>query len=187
MEKIGYCLSYMLVYNVMFATAFIVRGYEDKGARIMLAIFLVCIVVGIISTIGIVSVDDSENNEATIGKQIMIVTSENITRKKYIFNLVLMLLSGLIIFLDVDWKFLTLFWISELLYAAPYADPETVHNNPMLLILGYNVFKCTGKNVSTEEVADYRILAKKFYIASGATVKFKNINKHTLRLNKDIA
>lgn len=76
MEKIGYCLSSMLIHNVMFASVFAIRAYEDMGARIMLAIFIICIVIGIVSTVRIVSVDDLEKNEATTGKQIWIIGSE---------------------------------------------------------------------------------------------------------------
>ena len=93
MEKIGYCLSSMLIHNVMFASVFAIRAYEDMGARIMLAIFIICIAIGIISTIRIVSVDDQEKNEATTGKYIGIVASENITQKKHVANFILMMLS----------------------------------------------------------------------------------------------
>lgn len=183
-EKIGYCLSYTLIYNVMFASAFALRGYEDKGARIMLAILLICIVIGIAATIGIVSVDDLEKNEATAGKYIRIITSENITRKKHVINFMLVILSGIIVSLNVDWRFLTLFWVIELLYSIPCGDSEAIDNNPILLMLGYNVFKCSCENVFTEKVGDYRILAKKSYIKKGTTIKLKNISKHTLKLNK---
>lgn len=187
MEKIGYCLSSMLIHNVMFASVFAIRAYEDMGARIMLAIFIICIVIGIVSTIRIVSVDDQEKNEATTGKYIGIVTSENITRKKHVINFVLMILSGTLISLNVDWKLLTLFWAIELLYSIPYANSEAMDNNPTLLILGYNVFKCTGKNVFTDEVDVYHIIAKKSHIKNGTVIKFKNISNHTLKLNKDVA
>lgn len=183
-EKIGYCLSYMLIYNVMFASAFALRGYKDKGARIMLVIFLICTVIGIAATIGIVSVDDLEKNEATTGKYIGIVASENITRKKYAINFVLMMLSGIIISFNMDWRFLTLFWAVELLYSIPCANSEALDNNPVLLILGYNVFKCSVRNVFTDEVGDYRILAKKFYVKKDTIIKIKNVNKNTLKLNK---
>lgn len=186
-EKIGYCLSYTLIYNVMFASAFALRGYEDKVARIMLAIFLICIVIGIAATIGIVSVDDLEKNEATAGKYIGIVASENITRKKYVINFMLMMLSGIIISFNMDWRFLTLFWAVELLYSIPCANSEAIDNNPVLLILGYNVLKCTGKNVFTDEVGIYRIITKKSHVKNGAIIKFKNVSNHTLKLNKDIA
>lgn len=186
MEKIGYCLSSMLIHNVMFASVFVIRAYEDMGARIMLAIFIICIVIGIISTIGIVSNDDSENNKATTGKYIRVITSENITQKKYIINFVLIMLSAITISLNMDWRFLTLFWVIELLYSIPYANSEAIDNNPILLMLGYNVFKCSCENIFTEKAEDYRFLVKKPYIENGATIKLKNISNHTLKL-KDVA
>lgn len=187
MEKIGYLLSYMLIYNVMFASIFALRGYEDKGARIMLAIFIIYIVIGIVSTIRIVSVDDLKKNEATAGKYIGIVANENITRKKYFINFMLMMLSGILISINKDWKLLTLFWIIEILYSIPCANSEAMDNNPALLILGYNVFKCTGRNAFTDEVDDYRIIIKKSHIKNGTIFKIKNISNHTLKINKDIA
>lgn len=186
MEKIGYCLSSMLIHNVMFASVFAIRAYEDMGARIMLAIFIICIVIGIVSTVRIVSVDDLEKNEATTGKQIWIIGSENITQQKYVINFMLIMLSGLIISLNADWKILTLFWAVELAYSILCANPETMENNPTLLMLGYNVFKCAGKNVFTDKVDNYLIITKKSHIKD-TIIKFKNTNKHTLKFNKDVA
>lgn len=186
MEKFGRCLSYMLIHNIMFALTFTIRAYEDKGAKVILAILFVCTVVGIISTIKIVSVDDLETNEATAGKYIRVIASENITREKHVVSFMLVLFLGIIISFNMDWRFLTLFWVIELLYSIPYGNSEGVDNNPILLMLGYNVFKCTCENVFTEKVGNYRILTKKSYIKKGTTIKLKNISSHTLKL-KDFA
>lgn len=186
MEKIGYLLSSTLIYNAMFAFAFAIRENKDVYSKMMMVVLLACVVGGIASTIMITSVDDRETNEATIGKEIKIVHAKNITRKEYANDFLLIVMAGLIIFLDANWLYLYLFWGVQILCNIPYADAEHAYTNPTLLILGYNVFRCVGTTAGSEIAEEYYFLTKKFGLSNNMTIKVKNINNHTLRLNETL-
>lgn len=57
--------------------------------------------------------------------------------------------------------------------------------NPILSLLDYNIYECTGKDPLTGNDYDgiYHFLTRGLHISEGMVIKYKNINSHVIRIN----
>ena len=69
----------------------------------------------------------------------------------------------------------------------PYIKKKMYYMNPILSLMNYSIFECTGKDPVTksEYCGTYYFIAKGLQVSVGTIIKYKNINSHVVRLNEE--
>lgn len=68
----------------------------------------------------------------------------------------------------------------------PMAYEKMFYMNPVLSLLDYSIYECTGINAITkkEYLGTFYFLIKGKSISNKSVIKYKNINSHVIRLNQ---
>lgn len=193
-EGSGYYLSCMLLFNVIYGLSMISDGgifkkhcgsYRVAGL-ITFGTVVACIVFGVLFTVIILRIDDSKKNLASTGKQFEVVSVKDLTGENYFANFSVIVLTGLSLPANPDVYYLIVFLLIEGTLGIVYIKNKMYYMNPVLSLMNYNIFECTGRDEFTKQEysGTYYFLTKGFTITTGTVVKYKNINSHVIRLNK---
>ena len=142
---------------------------------------------GIAFTIRILTVDDSEKNTISTGKQFEVTSVNDLTGENYFANFSVIVLTGLALPPDPNWFVLSIFLLIEITLGIVYIKKKMYYMNPILSLMNYSIFECTGKDPVTksEYCGIYYFIAKGLQVSVGTIIKYKNINSHVVRLNEE--
>lgn len=184
-EGIGYYLSCMILFNVIYCLSIITEGDHNFVSVTTLAIAGLLVLFGAFFTIKIMTVDDSENNVSATGKQFEVTSVKDLTGENYFANFSVIVLTSLALPSKPNWYSLFIFLIIEISLGIIYIKKQMYYMNPVLSLMNYSIFECTGRDALTKMKYDgtYYFLIKGFKISNGTIIKYKNINSHIVRLN----
>lgn len=193
-EGVGYYLSCMVLFNVVYGLSILADGrvfekhggiYEVAGI-ITLVIVVLCALLGAGFTIRILTVDDSEKNKISTGKQFEVTSVKDLTGENYFANFSVIVLTGLALPSTPNWFELIIFLLIEITLGIVYVKNKMYYMNPVLSLMDYSIFECTGKDPLTKQAYNetYYFIAKGLRVTNGAIIKYKNINSHVVRLNE---
>lgn len=194
LEGIGYYLSCMLLLNVIYALSIIADGdvfskhcghYNVAGVATFVIAVLFALL-GVVFTAGILFTDDSEKSMVTTGKQFEVKSVKDLTGENYFANFSVIVLTGLALPSNPDGYILAIFLLIEVTLGIVYIKKKMYYMNPVLSLMNYSIFECTGSNPFTGKEYDgtYYFLTRDLNIFNGKVIKYKNINSHVIRLNK---
>ena len=194
-EGAGYYLSCMVLFNVVYGLSILADGgvfekhcgsYDVAGITTLIVAFF-CALLGIVFTIRILTVDDSEKNTISTGKQFEVTSVNDLTGENYFANFSVIVLTGLALPPDPNWFVLSIFLLIEITLGIVYIKKKMYYMNPILSLMNYSIFECTGKDPVTKEnyCGTYYFIAKGLQVSVGTIIKYKNINSHVVRLNEE--
>lgn len=194
LEGIGYYLSCMFLFNAIYGLSIVADGnifkkhcgnYDVAGITTLVIVGL-CAFLGAFFTVRIMAVDDSENNTISTGKQFEVISVKDLTGENYFANFSVIVLTGLALPSNPNWYILIIFLLIEVTLGIVYIKKKMYYMNPVLSLMNYSIFECTGKDALTKREYDgtYHFLTQEFKISNGTVIKYKNINSHVIRLNK---
>lgn len=111
-EGAGYYLSCMVLFNVVYGLSILADGgvfekhcgsYDVAGITTLIVDFF-CALLGIVFTIRILTVDDSEKNTISTGKQFEVTSVNDLTGENYFANFSVIVLTGLALPPDPNWS-----------------------------------------------------------------------------------
>lgn len=192
-EGIGYYLSCMIFFNLLYTLSILSDGgafvkhcgkYNIEGI-ITFVIAIICALAGGCFTGKIISVDDSENNTALSGKKFKVISVKNQTGENYFANFSVIVLTGIALPSNPNKYGLMIFLLIEITLGIVYIKNKIYYMNPILSLLDYNIYECTGKDPLTGNDYDgiYHFLTRGLHISEGMVIKYKNINSHVIRIN----
>ena len=192
-EGIGYYLSCMIFFNAIYALS-ILHNLEKNNIYSNVEIFtlvtaIVLVIIGIISTVFIISVDDSEKNTIATGKKYEIISIKDLTSENYFANFSVIVLTGIAIPSDPDIFVFLVYILIELALGIVYIEKKMYYMNPILAAIHYSIYECEGKDYTTGKVFEgsYIFLVHKRALKKGMVVKYKNINSKIIKIkNLDI-
>lgn len=193
-EGIGYYLSCMIFFNAIYALSIASDGcvlkkcsehYDTAGLLTFITAVLLTIT-GIISTIGIVAADDSCSNTASTGKQFEILTIKDLTCENYFANFSVIVLTGIALPSRPDFWILIIYLLIEFVLGIVYIKKRLYYMNPVLSVLDYSVFECTGRDYTTKAAfpGAYIFWTRGDSLKENITVKYKNINARIIKLKE---
>ena len=193
-EGIGYYLSCMIFFNVIYAFSIASDGcvlkkhlghYNIVGLLTFITAILLTIA-GIISTIGIVVADDSDTNTVSTGKQFEILTIKDLTCENYFANFSVIVLTGIALPSRPDIWILIIYLLIEFVLGIVYIKKKIYYMNPILSVLDYSVFECTGRDYTTKAdfPGTYILWIRGKSLSEGMAVKYKNINARIIKLKE---
>lgn len=194
-EGAGYYLSCMVLFNVVYGLSILADGgvfekhcgsYDVAGITTLIIAFF-CALLGIMFTIRILTIDDSEKNTISTGKQFEVTSVNDLTGENYFANFSVIVLTGLALPPDPNWFVLSIFLLIEITLGIVYIKKKMYYMNPILSLMNYSIFECTGKDPVTksEYCGTYYFIAKGLQVSVGTIIKYKNINSHVVRLNEE--
>ena len=191
-ESTGYYLSCMLLFNMIYGLSIIGDGAIFKSGNCELAsiitfvVLCICVLLGIIFTVRILLVDDSENNYISTGKQFEVGTVNDLTGENYFANFSVIVLTGVALPANPNWCGFLIFLLIEITLGIVYVKKKMYYMNPVLALMDYSIYECTGRDPVTKENYDgtYIFLTRNLHIVSGEVIRYKNIDNHVIRLNK---
>lgn len=155
----GYYLSCMVVFNIIFFIRYIFSGENGTIIKLdfckwpaymdILAIILagVMILIGIIYTIIIVSRNDNNERKGSNEKGCVYIIKgyEDITTENYLGKYSLLVLSAISLPVGANVLSLAIYIIFVITIGIIYIKREMIYMNPILTLLNYNIFKCQCK------------------------------------------
>lgn len=194
-EGIGYYLSCMILFNITYGLSILSNGkifikycgkYNIAGI-ITFVLVIVCALSGIGFTGKIISVDDSENNTVSSGKKFEVMSVKNQTGEKYFANFSVIVLTGIALPSNPNVYDLMIFLLIEITLGVVYIKNKMYYMNPILSLLDFNIYECTGRDLVTQKEYDgtYHFLTRELHISVGTVIKYKNINSHVIRINNN--
>lgn len=193
-EGTGYYLSCMMLFNGIYSlkiladeNVFVKPSCMDEWIKLvtfLLAIILAAI--GICFTARILAIDDSEKNGIATGRRFQVMTVKDVTGENYFANFSLIVLTGLSLSTAPNFWDLLIFTLIELTLGIIYIKKKMFYMNPLLLLADYSIYECTGGDAVTKKGYEgtFYFLVKGKPIATGDTIKYKNIDCHVIRLNQ---
>ena len=192
-EKFGYYLSCMLLFNMIYALSIIADGkvlkkycghYKVAGITTLI-IVCICFLLEVCFTLRILRLNDVENNIVSTGKQFKVLSVKNLTGENYFSNFSVIVLTGIALPSNPNWWVLAIFLLIEVTLGIVYIKQNMFYMNPVLSLLNYNIFECTGEDAVTGE--KYKdvcyFVTKELEIVQEEVIKYKNINSHIIRIN----
>lgn len=189
-EKIGYYLSYILFFNMIYALSIIADGKEFKKCNghyrvagiTTLVIVCIFVLLGLCFTLRILRLNDAKNNTVSTGKQFKVLSVKNLTGENYFSNFTVIVLTGIALPSNPNWCVLAIFLLIEFTLGIVYIKQNMFYMNPVLPLLNYNIFECTGEDAVTGEKYKgvYYFVTKELKITQGEVIKYKNINSHII-------
>lgn len=169
----------------VYAVCYKQRGKYNIAGSITFVIAIICAFAGMYSTGKIISVDDSENNTASSGKKFKVVSVKNQTGENYFANFSVIVLTGIALPSNPNRYGLMIFLLIEITLGIVYIKNKIYYMNPILSLLDYNIYECTGKDPITGKDYDgtYHFLTRGLHISEGMLIRYKNINSHVIRIN----
>ena len=155
----GYYLSCMIVFNIIFLLRYIFSGesgkiielnyckwhaYVDISAIILTGLM---ILLGLICTVVIVSRNDNNDRKGSNEKGCIyrIESYEDITTENYLGKYSLLVLSAISLPVGANVLSLAIYIIFVITIGIIYIKREMIYMNPILTLLNYNIFKCQCK------------------------------------------
>jgi len=195
-EGIGYYLSCMILFNGIYGLKIVAGGglfiksctvnTINVPGMTTLVVAILLVVVGLLSTVKILTTDDSETNNIATGKQFAVTTVKDLTGENYFANFSLIVLTGLSLSDNPTFWDMMIFLLIEEALGIIYIKKKMFYMNPVLSLLDYSIYECTGFDAITkkeyQETSYFLIRGKS--ISSKSVIKYKNINSHIIRLNK---
>ena len=195
-EGIGYYLSCMILFNGIYGLKIVAGGglfiksctvnTINVPGMTTLVVAILLVVVGLLSTVKILTTDDSETNNIATGKQFAVTTVKDLTGENYFANFSLIVLTGLSLSDNPTFWDMMIFLLIEVALGIIYIKKKMFYMNPVLSLLDYSIYECTGFDAITkkeyQETSYFLIRGKS--ISSKSVIKYKNINSHIIRLNK---
>lgn len=189
-EKIGYYLSYILFFNMIYALSIIADGKAFKKCNghyrvagiTTLVIVCIFVLLGLCFTLRILRLNDAKNNTVSTGKHFKVLSVKNLTGKNYFSNFSVIVLTGIALPSNPNWCVLAIFLLIEFTLGIVYIKQNMFYMNPVLSLLNYNIFECTGEDAVTGEKYKgvYYFVTKELKITQGEVIKYKNINSHII-------
>lgn len=195
-EGIGYYLSCMILFNGIYGLKIVAGGglfiksctvnTINVPGMTTLVVAILLVVVGLLSTVKILTTDDSETNNIATGKQFAVTTVKDLTGENYFANFSLIVLTGLSLSDNPTFWDMMIFLLIEVALGIIYIKKKMFYMNPVLSLLDYSIYECTGFDAITkkEYQETFYFLIRGKSISSKSVIKYKNINSHIIRLNK---
>lgn len=194
MDGAGYYLSCMVLFNVLYGLSIIADGRtfikHDNSLNFAgiatLIVTTILALLGICISVRILFTDDSERNANTTGKQFEVISISDLTGENYFANFSLLVLTGLSLSANPNWFDLIVFIVIEFSLGIVYIKKKMFYMNPILSLMNYSIFECTGKDPITNKdySGKYYFVIKGQNVVDGDIIEYKNINSHVIRVNK---
>lgn len=193
-EGIGCYLSCMVLFNLIYFLSVLsksdicLKGIKqlDMPILVTLIVSLVLVIFGVVFTIYIVRLDDSENNTITTGKKFEVITVCDKTAENYLTNFSVIVLTGIALPAQPDWLMFCVYLLIETVIGIVYVKKNLFYMNPVLTLMSYSIYECTGREGVTKNALDgnYIFMTKNMVIKEKQDIKYKNINSRIIWLKK---
>lgn len=191
MEGVGYYLSCMLLFHVIYVLRILGDGlFDRRGAGgegwffwidiITLAVVCILIVFGIVSVFLILERDDSVENVSTLGKEVTITELEDFTGENYFTNYSVLVLTALSLPTSGHLYGLSIYLFLLVTLGVVYIKKALIYMNPLLTLMNYSIYRC--RDAKSGDLYLFVILGDT--IKESETIKFQNTSSHIIRLKK---
>ncbi len=182
-EGVCYYLSCMTLFNLLYALLI----FSTKNRCNFMFIFcLFLTTAGIFTTVYILIKDDSQDETYVTGKKFEVLTVENQTSDNYFTNFSLIVLASISLPTNQNLAVFLLLILIEISLGIVYINESIYYMNPILSLSGYRIYRCTGRDPINKHEYDgfFYFVVRGIDVKVGTVIKFKNINKHVIRINK---
>lgn len=193
-EGIGCYLSCMILFNLIYFLLILsksnacIEGLKRVNKSFFCALLIsgILFLIGVLYTVYITKLDDTERNEATIGKSVEVTSVLDKTSDNYFTNFSVIVLTGVALPLPTDWFLFTVYILIELAIGIVYIKKKQYFINPVLSLLSYNIYECTLKDETTKKELKESIIfiTKDVEICKGSKIKYKNSNSEIIWLKE---
>lgn len=183
-DGVCYYLSCMVLFNLFYALHIYSNNDIDEKCNYIFIFCLALCIVGIVTTLWMLNNDDSQNQTYVTGKKFKVLTVENQTGDNYFANFSLIVLTSISLPTNQSITTFLLLILIEIFLGTIYIKESMYYINPILTLSGYNIYKCIGIDPTTRCEYDgaYYFFVKDMNIKVGTVIKYKNINKHVIRI-----
>lgn len=191
MDGVGYYLSCMLLFHVIYVFRILGDGFFDEiSARCgewgfgvdaaKLAVVCLLIVLGIFSALLILKRDDSIKNPSTLGRKVTITELEDLTGENYFANYSVLVLTALSLPTSGHLCGLCIYLFLLVTLGIVYIKKELIYMNPLLTLMDYSIYRCKDG-----ESGDFYVFVIQGEVLREAeTIEFQNTPRHIIRLKK---
>lgn len=190
-EGVGYYLSCMLLFHVIYALRILGDGFLDRipvssgewffwvdAAKLAVVCFL--IVLGIISALLILKRDDSIKNPSTLGRKVIITELEDLTGENYFANYSVLVLTALSLPTSDHIYGLCIYLFLLVTLGIVYIKKELIYMNPLLTLKNYSIYRCKDG----ESGDFYVFVIQGEALREAEKIEFQNTPRHIIRLKK---
>lgn len=187
---IGNYFSCMILFNLIYLLSILSNALTcEKNIKnyglyeiLMLGFIIFFILGGVIYTIILFIKNDKEKNIATTGKKFKVISVKDLTGENYFSNFSLIVLTGLSLDKKINIYTIVIFLLIEAALGLVYIKKKMFYMNPILALLNYSIFECTGKDDVTQinYEGEYYFITKRITISQDMVITYKNIDSHII-------
>lgn len=190
LEGIGYYLSCMMLFNLIYAIKMVMDGLF-VASNINWKLWTYCVdfttfcisaalfIVGCFFTIAIIKKDNSITSKNTKGREVTVSELEDLTGENYFTNYSLLVLTGLSLPTTQNVLSFLLYLLVLVTLGSVYIKKDLIYMNPAMTILNFSIYRCkdlTSKN-------SYVFVVKDANLEDGDIISYQNISKKIIRIN----
>lgn len=190
-DGVGYYLSCMLLFHIIYAMRILENGLFDGGCTkrrewdfwigvATLSFACILIVLGTVAAYLILKRDDSVECVSTLGKEVTIMELEDLTGENYFANYSVLVLTALSLPASGHIYGLSIYLFLLVTLGIVYIKKAMFYMNPLLTLLNYSIYRCRDK--ISGDVYVFVILGET--IREAETIRFQNISRNIVRLKK---
>ncbi len=190
-DGVGYYLSCMLLFHVIYALRIFGDGFFDEvpakcgewffwADAVTLAIVCGLIVLGLFSALLILKSDDSIENPFTLGRKVIITELEDLTGENYFANYSVLVLTALSLPTSGHLYGLSIYLFLLITLGIVYIKKALIYMNPLLTLMNYSIYRC--KDGRSGDF--YVFVIQGEALREGETIEFQNTPRHIIRLKK---
>lgn len=191
MDGIGYYLSCMLLFHVIYALKLVddcflgvnpVKYGENSFWIIVATLVIVCIMIclGLFFTYLILTKDDSVETPSSLGTTVTITELEDLTGENYFTNYSLLVLTGLSLPTMGQLCSLGMYLLILVTLGIVFIKKTLIYMNPVLTLVNYSIYRCKVK----ESGDTYIFIVRGDTLKTADTIKYDNTTRKIIRLNK---
>lgn len=190
-EGVGYYLSCMLLFHVIYALRILGDGFLDRILvssgewffwidAITFAVVCTLIVLGLFSALLILKRDDAVKNTSTLGREVTITELEDLTGENYFANYSVLVLTALSLPTSDHLYGLFIYLFLLVTLGIVYIKKALIYMNPLLTLMDYSIYRCKdGKSGDF-----YVFVIQGEALREAETIEFQNTPRHIIRLKK---
>ena len=190
-DGIGYYLSCMMLFNLVFSIKMVIDGLFQPSFMIWkswkywtdfitFCISALLFLLGCFFTAAIVKRDDSIQAQSTIGRRVIISELEDLTSENYFTNYSLLVLTGLSLPTSHNILSLALYIIIFVTLGLVYIKRDLIYMNPVLTILNFNIYRCCD----VDDKQQYVFVVRDVKLENGDHVFYQDVSKKIIRINR---
>lgn len=193
MDGIGYYLSCMLLFHVIYALKLVGDCFLGQSPEkcedssfwiIVVTLVIACIMIcfGLFFTYLILRRDDSVETSSSLGMSVTITKLEDCTGENYFTNYALLALTGLSLPTTGQLCSLGMYLLILVTLGIVYIKKALIYMNPVLTLMDYSIYRCKVKG--SEDT--YIFIVRGDILKEAETIEYNNTPRKIIRLNKVI-